>query len=382
MMKRLFFLLAMCTACVASRPQPPLTLWAPVEPHPQVLLSEQREGYTCRLVEYNAVGEERVRSYLLVPDAPGPHPGLVLLHDHGARFDIGKEKLVRPVEGAAPWVKASARQWVQEGFDGVYLADSLASLGYVVLVPDALYWGSRSTALCRQWSRMQQGFLPREGIKDVKKAVYEGQRAVYDSLARRGVVWAEQTLNEDAAAARLLASLPQVDASRIGCFGWSMGAHRAWLLAAFCPEIKAGAALCWMTLKSTQAQPPTASDYSMTIPLLRDRYDFPEIARWLRPKPFFFLNGRSDKLFPEAASAQAFRQMQELYREVGVSGGVSAAGASSAAGSTSGVGASCGTGSSCETGADSPLRTEFFDGGHHCGKAQQAAIVDFFRSVL
>lgn len=350
MIRRIFLLLPLCFACAVSHPQPPLTLWEPVEPHTQVLLSEQREGYSCQLVEYNAVGEERVRSYLLLPDADGPHPALVLLHDHGARFDIGKEKLVRPMEGAAPWVKASARQWVQDGFDGVFLADSLASLGYVVLVPDALYWGSRSTALCRQWSRMQLGFLPRDGIREVKKAVYEGQRAVYDSLERRGIIWAEQILNEDAAAARLLASLPQVDASRIGCFGWSMGAHRSWLLAAFCPEIKAGAALCWMTLKSTQAQPPTASDYSMTIPSLRERYDFPDIARWLRPKPFFFLNGRSDKLFPEAPSARAFRQMQDLYREAGAS--------------------------------DGPLRTAFFDGGHHCGKAQQAAIVDFFRAAF
>ncbi len=87
----------------------------------------------------------------------------------------------------------------------------------------------------------------------------------------------------------LLAALPYVDAGRIGCFGWSMGAHRAWLLAAFCPVVKTGVALCWMTLKRTQAQPPSASDYSMMIPALRERWDFPDIARWLCPKPFLFL---------------------------------------------------------------------------------------------
>ncbi len=37
-------------------------------------------------------------------------------------------------------------------------------------------------------------------------------------------------LDIDSRHARLLSSLPFVDASRVGCFGWSMGAHRAGLL--------------------------------------------------------------------------------------------------------------------------------------------------------
>ncbi|MCR5709299.1 MAG: exo-alpha-sialidase [Bacteroidales bacterium] len=330
----------------------PLQLWPSVEPQMTVLESEQREGYICSLVEYNAVGPERVQAFLLVPDgasADNPRPGLVLLHDHGARFDIGKEKLVRPLESAPPHIRASALQWVQDGFDGVFLADRLAAEGYVVIVPDALYWGSRSTGLCQEWSRMQFGAPLPEGrsgdIRSVKQAVYEGQRAVYDSLASDGIVWAEQTLNEDAAAARLLAALPCVDSGRVGCFGWSMGAHRAWLLGAFCDAVKTGVALCWMTLKSTQTQPPTASDYSMMIPELRSRYDFPDIARWLRPKPFLFLNGRTDRLFPADATQEAFDRMQSIYAEAGDEGA---------------------------------LLTEFFDGGHHCGLREQERILQFF----
>ena len=76
----------------------PLPLWASVDPEMAVLETERRDGYSCQLIEYQAVGPERVQAYLLVPDgasAEKPCPGLVLLHDHGARFDIGKEKLVR-----------------------------------------------------------------------------------------------------------------------------------------------------------------------------------------------------------------------------------------------------------------------------------------------
>ena len=341
MMKLLFLLLA----------AGPLQVGRSVAPRMTVLESEQREGYVCQLVEYNVSRDERVRSYLLVPSGASRRdrrPGLVLLHDHGARFDIGKEKLVRPLPSAPDYIKASAQQWVDDGFDGVYFADRLASAGYVVIVPDALYWGSRSTPLCRRWSRMK--FAGEGGdIDSVKTAVYEGQRAVYDSLERKGVIWAEQTLREDAAAARLLRRLPCVKRRRIGCFGWSMGAHRAWLLAAFCKQVRTGVALCWMTLMETQQQPYKASDYSMLIPQMRERYDFPDIARWLAPKPFFFLNGLQDRLFPEAAVRTAFERMQAIYEEKGAGG---------------------------------RLRTEFFEGEHHCGLREQQTILAYLDGQL
>ncbi|MCR4860359.1 MAG: hypothetical protein K5910_06830, partial [Bacteroidales bacterium] len=138
----------------------PLQAGRNVRPAMTVLESEQRDGYVCELIEYNVSPQERVRSYLLVPDGAGRRhrkPGLVLLHDHGARFDIGKEKLVRPLPSAPEHIRKSARQWVDDGFDGVFFADRLAAEGYVVIVPDALYWGSRSTELCQRWSRMKFG---------------------------------------------------------------------------------------------------------------------------------------------------------------------------------------------------------------------------------
>ena len=330
-MKRLLVCIALL-GLVSCGPKAPLKLWPEVDSAMAVLECEQRDGYTCSLIEYNAVGEERIQAYLLVPEcatAENPSPGVVLLHDHGARFDIGKEKLVKPVAGATDAVKSSAEQWVQKNLDGVYFADRLASEGFVVIVPDVLYWGSRSR------------------IKGLKKDISEGQRAVYDSLARRNVVWAEQTLNEDAAAARLISRMPYV--SKVGCAGWSMGAHRAWLLTAFCKEVVSGAAVCWMTLKETQPAEYSASDYSMLIPALRDKYDFPDIARWICPKPFLFLSGTSDKLFPYDATAEAYGRMQEIYKEAGHEG---------------------------------KLRTEFFEGGHHFGIPEQETVSGFLSGTL
>ena len=316
-----------------------------------VLEREDRGSYDCLLVEYAVPGNEKVRSFLLLPHAASrenPCPGLVLLHDHGARFDIGKEKLARPLPSAPENIRKSSGQWVRANFDGVYFADSLASLGYAVIVPDMLYWGGRSSELCRRWSRMK--FCGGEGDPDsVRTAVYEGQRAGSDSLMANGTVWAEKTLVEDAAAAALLRDLPCVYKDRIAALGWSMGAHRAWMLAGLCDFIVSGVSVSWMTLKETVTMPYKASDFAMLVPELRAEHDFPDIAHLLAPRPYCFLSGRSDRLFPDPVVREAFSVMQEIYREEG---------------------------------AEGRLETVFFDGGHHCGKPVQRLVVDFLEKTV
>ncbi len=369
-----------------------------VKPRMKVLETEERNGYECRLMEFSAGDREldgkageRVLGYLLVPEGASrsdKRPAVLMLHDHGARFDIGKEKLVRPMlseytVGGFEYVRKSSQEWIDKNFDGVYLADSLAALGYVVFVSDALYWGDRSTEDAQLWSRMNfdesyafpekytnvmspdmmvidtnKERIRKKIIKNQKNKVYEGQKAVYDSLAARGIIWAEKTLREDIAAARLLKSLPFVDKKDIGAFGFSMGAHRCWMLAAFCKEVKCGAALSWMTsLDGYEGN--NASDLSMRIQPMRSQMDFGDIGYWLAPKPMLFLNGASDHLFPSAKVQIAFKKLQTHYSMYNESHHLPQVQPSF-----------------------EPLRTVFFDGGHHCGKDVQEMIVDFFDDNL
>lgn len=335
-----------------------------VKPRMEVVQTEQRDGYECQYVEFDVEKGERVAAYLLVPYGASRHarkPAVVMLHDHGARFDIGKEKLVRPIESLLPdgsedHIARSAHQWIDKNFDGVYFADSLASLGYVVLVADALYWGERSSDDAQRWSELAYGRQEddkdaararKQEIKRLKNVVYEGQCDVYDSLQRNGVIWAEKMLRDDVASVRLLASLPYVDADNIGAFGFSMGAHRCWMLAAFCPEVKCGAALSWMTTLD-RSEEMKASDYSMAVMPMREQLDFGDIGMFLVPKPMLFLNGEKDHLFPKENVQEAFRKLNSYYDAAG----------------------------------SDELRTEFFPGGHHCGKDVQKTITAFLDSIL
>ena len=328
-------------------------------PEMTVLATEARKGYDCSYITFRTEKEERVSAYMLVPQDIADKskcPAVLMLHDHGARFDIGKEKLVRPMasqleHGADDHIIKSSRQWVDKNFDGVYLADSLASLGYVVLVADALYWGERSSEDAQRWSELSYGNhqitkAVKDSIKVLKNRVYDGQKLLYDELYSRNVIWAEKMLRDDIASVKLLKSLPFVDKDRIGAFGFSMGAHRCWMLAAFCKDVKCGVALSWMTTLDREER-MKASDYSMAIMPMREEMDFGDIGMYLAPKPMLFLNGTTDHLFPKEKVEVAFEILQKHYGD-----------------------------------CPEKLETLFFEGGHHCGKDVQKTIIKYFDNTL
>lgn len=330
------------------------------EPCIRTVMTEERDGYTCSLIEYSSENGDRIKAYLLEPSSSDSlrHPAVLMLHDHGARFDIGKEKLARPAADAPYYIKASAEQWSEKYFDGEFLADRFAANGYVVLVSDALYWGERASAKASEWSALSySGKAPdktaKKRIQELKEDIFNGQVAVHDSLlVTQGIEFAGKILYDDIAAAKLLAGMPSVDSGRIGVFGFSMGAHRAWLLAAVSENIACGAAVCWMTtLGSYDGSSP--SDLSMRLPALREKYDFPDIAGCLYPKPMLFLNGSDDPLFPKEHSDSAFAVMQGIYGRLS------------------------------ETDGTVPmLETKFFEGGHHCGNDVIPELERFFSEHL
>lgn len=89
---------------------------APREYSMEVVDAEHRNGYEVRKIRFNVSEWCRIPAYLLVPDGKGPFPAIVMLHDHGAHFSIGKEKMIRPFHVKAE-VLADADDWAARCYD-------------------------------------------------------------------------------------------------------------------------------------------------------------------------------------------------------------------------------------------------------------------------
>lgn len=252
-----------------------------------------RGSYIAQKIIFNTDTEVTTSALLLVPKGKGPFPAALMLHDHGAKFDIGKEKMVMP------WGDenkiTSAKDWSKKYFSSLFPGDELAKRGYVVLSFDALGWGDR------------QG----NG--------YEAQQALASNLFNLGTSYASIIAQEDMKAAEFLSSLPQVDSNKVAAIGFSMGAFRAWQVAALSDDITAAISICWMaTLKGLMVegnnQLKGQSAYTMLHPYLVKYMDYPDIASLAAPKPMLFFSGEKDTLFPKESVIRAFNKMKKVWQ--------------------------------------------------------------------
>ena len=316
----------------------------------EVLGEEQRDGYKAQKIAFNINAYSRITAYLLIPDGgAGRFPAVVALHDHGAHLFIGKEKMIRPffiaseeqdADGKISEKKKAANQevlddadaWVNQLYEGQYVGDYLAKHGYVVLSIDAPMWGERGR---------------KEGVDRNKYDLIAGNMMMLGRDLSAFMTY------DDIASTDFLASLPMVDANRIGCAGCSMGAYRSWMLSALSDRIKLGASVCWMITTDAQLTRRYGrkenGGFANCIPGLRQYLDYPHIASLACPKPMLFINGSKDHLFPVPGVEDAFRQMHEVWRSQK---------------------------------ADERLDTEIWDIPHSCGIKAQAKILEFLDQYL
>ncbi|RPJ05976.1 MAG: alpha/beta fold hydrolase [Spirochaetaceae bacterium] len=257
-----------------------------------------RGTYTAKKVVFNLTAESRVLGLLLVPKGAGPFPAALMLHDHGGKFDIGKEKMIETWADDARI--QSSKAWSQKYFSGLFPGDELAKRGYVVLCVDALGWGDRSVPGYRG----------------------DSQQALASNLFNLGVSYAGIIALEDLRAAKFLSSLPEVDKKRVAAVGFSMGAFRAWQAAALSPDITAAIAENWMATMQGPMVPGNnqlkgQSAFTMLHPFIARYLDYPDVAGLAAPKPMLLYAGSADTLFPAASAAEAFAKMAKIWRAFG-----------------------------------------------------------------
>ena len=309
----------------------------------EVLGEEQRDGYKAQKIAFNINAYSRITAYLLIPDGKGPFPTVNALHDHGAHLFIGKEKMIRsfftPEEKDSPTKQALCQEilddadaWAKQLYDNQYVGDYLAKHGYVVFSADAPMWGERGR---------------KEGVDRNKYDLIAGNMMMLGRDLSAFMTY------DDISSTEFLASLPMVDAKRIGCVGCSMGAYRSWMLSALSDRIKAGASICWMITTDAQLTRRFGrkenGGFANCIPGLRQYLDYPHIASLACPKPMLFINGTKDKLFPVPGVKDAFAEMHKVWKSQG---------------------------------ADNLLDTELWDIPHSCGLKAQEKMLEFLDKNL
>jgi acetyl esterase/lipase len=238
---------------------------------------ETRDGYVLETWELDLNGFEPVPAYVARPREPaGRRPAVLFNHSHGGGYKIGRQEFV---EG---------RSYLQP----VPYAKVFTDLGYVGLSIDHWVFGERSHTT----------------EADMFKAMlWQGQvmwgMMVYDSL--RAVDW--------------LVERPDVDASRIGTLGISMGSTMAWWLAALDERVKVTVDICCLTDFHTLLAQRGLSGHGVYyyVPRLLKHFTTSEINALIAPRAHLGLAGLQDKLTPVEGLDIIDRELTRVYAEAG-----------------------------------------------------------------
>ncbi|MBY0524317.1 MAG: alpha/beta hydrolase family protein [Gemmataceae bacterium] len=262
-------------------------LWAllgdlpePRAPKAKVIKTDKHDGFTLEHLELDLNGIEAVPAYLLIPDKRAKQaPGLLYIHAHGGTYGLGKEELIlgRKVLPA--------------------YAPVCAAKGLVTLAIDSWCFSARK--------HEENGS---QGEWDAfKLMLWKGQ-----------LLWGMMMFDE-VQALTYLAGRPEVDAKRLGAFGLSMGATKAWWLAALDPRVRLCVDLCCLTDFEELIKIRNLKGHGIYyyVPKLLKHFQAHDINALIAPRPRLSLNGRKDLLTPPAGVERIRDHVLPLYAKYG-----------------------------------------------------------------
>ncbi len=242
---------------------------------PNLLKKEQHDGYTLEYLEFDFNGIERVPGILLVPEKiKDKAPCMLYCHAHFGTYGIGKDELLNG-------------RTVMPAYAPVY-----AQKGILTLAIDSWCFGERKA---------------NSEMDAFKKMLWEG-RTLFGMM-----------LYDEIKALDYLLARPEADPKRVGVFGLSMGATKAWWLSALDTRITVCLDLCCMTdfdelMKANNLKGHGIYYY---VPSLLKYFDTKTINELIVPRPHVSLNGRFDDLTPPKGVEKVRDYLLPLYQKFG-----------------------------------------------------------------
>jgi hypothetical protein len=247
---------------------------------PKLVATEEHDGYRLERLILDVNGSEPVPALLLIPDKREIRaPGLLFVHWHAGMYGLGKEQLLRGVE-------------VQPAY-----APVCAEKGLVTLAIDSWCFGERK--------QEADGHV--------------GEEDAFKLMLWRGQVLFGMMLFDEFRALDYLASRREVDAQRLGVLGMSMGATKAWWLAALDPRLKLCMDVCCLTDFEELIKAHSLKEHGIYyyVPSLLKHFQTAEINELIVPRAHLSVNGRLDPLTPTAGVEKIRDYLLPRYRAHG-----------------------------------------------------------------
>lgn len=291
----------------------------PVATDAEILEKVQKEGYVRFRVRFRVTPDRATEAFLLVPNGlTKPAPAVIALHDHGAFYYYGKEKICE-TENPLPILK----QHIETSYGGRTFADELARRGFVVLAPDAFYFGSQRLDI----DHLDEMYVDLK--KDIERESDE-YIAQFNALAARhepiiaktlfaaGTTWPGVLFQGDRAALDYLVTRPEVDPNRIGCIGLSIGGFRSAHLFALDPRVKAAVVVGWMTTYGSLLYDHLHfHTWMIYVPGQLNWLDLPDVVTLSAPNPLMVINCLQDVLFTHEGMRAAEHKIALVYEKLG-----------------------------------------------------------------
>jgi dienelactone hydrolase/lysophospholipase L1-like esterase len=255
----------------------------PPRPTPQRVRLVSREllpGFTLERVAIDNGLESEVSALLVLPEKR-QHPAPAILWLHSSTPD--KNQLLRR--------NAS-------GGD-LSLAEAFAKAGYVVLAPDAYWYGDRAGTGPSGTAETYRG-EPWLTPGELRDSFLKAQDAHFKLNLWLGRTLWGMMVRDDRVALDYLCSRPEVDKSRIGATGMSMGSTRAYWLAAVDERVTATVCVACLTRYENlirHGQLKAHGTYFFSWGLLKD-FDCEGVLSLIAPRPFLALTGDLDEGSP------------------------------------------------------------------------------------
>lgn len=293
---------------------------APLDP--VILDTVKRDGYTRYLVRYFVTPNRTTEAFLLIPDGlTKPAPAVLALHDHGGFYYFGKEKHTW-TENAPEILK----EHITSAYGGRTYADELVRHGFVVLCPDAFYFGSQRLDPDQVSDRMTDKFPElksddeNELIRAFNRFASTQETLTAKMMFTAGTTWPGILFQGDRASIDYLLTRPEVDSNRIGCMGLSMGGFRSAHLFGLDPRVKAAVVAGWMTTYSSLLfRNLLWHTWMIYVPRQHNFLDLPDVASLNAPNPLMIINCSKDNLYTMEGMRGAEQKLMAIYGKLGAS---------------------------------------------------------------